>query len=147
MALHTDLGLGIHQAWRRRLTLQLVDIGISGAIIPGGGSVVSNLLHAPGFTHFAGVLAATTPIATTLQVRVIPQISFSLASDEFIAATIATFVGGPFLYPFYWGEARGLLTASGGSGSTFVMSWTFRLRVADTGANAASVSVEQLEIW
>lgn len=145
MAQRADLELGLHQG-RRRVLEYGPEADIINVNIAAAGVATSNELYAPGFTHFIGQLSTDTPIATTLSVRILTRILGSLgggglavAPAEFEVALLAT-VAGVNRYSFYWGEARGLLTDITGTGATYSFSPIFRIRLRNTGANAANTT-------
>jgi hypothetical protein len=143
---YQDFDFGLHKQKVRTVALEAGDLGVLNVNLAAGAGVFSNRVQLLGFTHFAGVLAAVTPSGTTLSVRVNPRISFIDPLDEFVVATIAAPVSAATRrYSFYWGEARGLLTAVT-AGSTWCFSRTFRIVIRNTGGFAANpVSLERLE--
>ena len=140
MALFTDIDMGNQHGRRRRYLFESNELDILNAPIAPGATVQTQTLYAPGFVHFAGQVDLTTPIATTVDIAVHPIIedNITFPNDQFIVATITTLAPLRSRYPFYWGEARGLLT--GARGSTYCLSAAFRLRLINTGANAVTVS-------
>lgn len=141
--------LGTHQAKRRRLTLEVGDIGIINQNIAAAGFVVGPKLYVPGYHHFYGTINATTPVSTTLDVRIQPGLEMNtlFANVEFTVATIVTIAAaGPNRYCFYWGTARAPMLDALGSGSNYVISSVFRFIVRNVGAAVANiVSIGQLE--
>jgi hypothetical protein len=143
---YQDFDYGLHKQRVRTVALEAGDLGILNVNLAAGAGVFSTRVQLLGFTHFAGILVATTPAATTLSVRVNPRISFVDPLDEFVVAAIAAPASAVARrYSFYWGEARGLLTAVT-AGSTWCFSRTFRIVIRNTGAAVANlVSLERLE--
>lgn len=153
MALRADFDYGTHQGRRRILELGASEMGFANTNIAAAAAIDTNELYAPGFSNFAGQLVTTTPAATTLSVRIVTRIIGSLggggvlvAPAEFEVALLAAPATGLNRYSFYWGEARGLLVdIAAGTGSTFCFSPIFRIRLRNTGANAAnSTTIEAL---
>lgn len=147
-----DIDLGTHKGRRRVLFLEVADIGIVSQNIVAGGNIAGTLLYAPGFVHFSGRFVTTTPISTTLNIHVRPRpggdgqgVLLATITDRFLVATIATVAdANPRRYGFYWGAARGLLTAF--FGSTWCFSLAFLIEVQNIGAQPANeTSVEGIE--
>lgn len=127
------------------LQLDGTEAGIFSANIAAGAFVDGTLVSCLGFTHFLLELEATTPIATTLDVRIVPRVAGTLdvllpgimVLEEFPVAVLTTAIG-TNRYSAYWGEARGLVAGALGTGSTFCFTPVFFVRIRNTGAQPAT---------
>lgn len=147
-----DIDLGTHKGRRRVLFFEQADIGIVNVDVLAGATAQGTLLYAPGFVHFSGRIVTTTPISTTLNIQVRPRpggdgqgVLLAQINFSFTVATIITITSGTERrYGFYWGAARGVLTAA--EGSTWCFSTAFQMRVQNVGVQPANnTSVEGIE--
>lgn len=151
-----DVDLGIHKARRRLFELD-IEAGVSNVVLATGTFVDSTLLYLPAFSNCAVQVSAQSPAGTTIDVRIVPRITGSMSvflpgvevAEEFIVAPLAFPASGvPVRLCGYWGEARGLLTGALATGSTYVASPVFKLRLRNTGANVANlVSIDTVLGW